>query len=71
MTLTEWRKQNGLSLQAVAEQLGKTKGHIHSVENTNRATARLALDIERLTGGRVDAAFLNPEIAEARRQQAA
>ena len=70
MTLLEWRTKNGLSLQAVAEKLAKSKGHIHAVEDKGYATARLALDIETLTGGLVDAATLNPEIAEARRAAA-
>jgi transcriptional regulator with XRE-family HTH domain len=70
MTLSEWRKKNGLSLDALATQLDKSKGHIHAVEKDNYASARLALDIEKLTCGEVDAAFLNPEIAEARRAAA-
>lgn len=70
MTLTEWRKLKGLSLEAIATQLGKSKGHLHAVEEKNYATARLALDIEKLTEGAVDAAFLNPEIAEARKAAA-
>jgi transcriptional regulator with XRE-family HTH domain len=71
MTLSEWRKREGLSLEAVASKLDKSKGHLHAVETENKATARLALDIEKLTNGEVDAAFLNAEIAEARRQKAA
>ncbi len=70
MTLSEYRETNGLSLEALAMQLGKSKGHIHAVEKEGYATARLALDIERLTGGAVDAASLNPEIAEARKAAA-
>ena len=68
MTLSEWRTKNGLSLEELGKKLGKSKGHMHAVEKTNNTTARLALDIERLTAGEVDAAFLNPEIAEARRK---
>jgi transcriptional regulator with XRE-family HTH domain len=70
MTLTEWRKQNGLSLEALAAKLDKSKGHLHAVEKDGYATARLALDIEALTDHQVDAASLNPEIAEARRAAA-
>lgn len=70
MTLSEWRKQHGLSLEAVASKLGKSKGHLHAVEKDDYATARLALDIEALTNGKVDAASLNPEIAEARKAAA-
>jgi transcriptional regulator with XRE-family HTH domain len=70
MTLTEWRKQNGLSLEALAAKLQKSKGHLSAVENDGYATARLALDIEALTDGAVDAGSLNPEIAEARKAAA-
>jgi transcriptional regulator with XRE-family HTH domain len=70
MTLTEWRTQHGLSLEALADKLSKSKGHLHAVEKDGYATARLALDIEKLTGGAVDAADLNPEIREARKAAA-
>jgi DNA-binding XRE family transcriptional regulator len=70
MTLSEYREKHGLSLEAFAERVGKSKGHIHAVEKENYATAKLALAIERETEGAVDAAFLNPEIAEARRAAA-
>lgn len=70
MTLSEWRAREGLSLEALAAKLDKSKGHLHAVEKDGYATARLALDIETLTGGLVDAADLNPEIREARKAAA-
>lgn len=70
MTFSEWRKASDLSLEAVALKLDKSKGHLHAVEKTGYATARLALEIEKLSGGQVDAADLNPEIAEARKAAA-
>lgn len=70
MTLTKYREIHGLSLEALATQLGKSKGHLHAVEKDGYATAKLALAIERLTEGQVDAASLNPEIAEARKAAA-
>lgn len=70
MTLSDWRSKEGLSLEAVAVRLGKSKGHLHAVEKDGYATARLALDIETLTNGAVDAGDLNPEIAEARKAAA-
>jgi hypothetical protein len=70
MTLSDWRAREGLSLEAAAAKLGKSKGHLHAVEKDGYATARLALDIEALTDGAVDAGSLNPEIAEARRAAA-
>jgi hypothetical protein len=44
-------QKQGLSLEALAAKLGKSKGHLHAVEKDGYATARLALDIETLTGG--------------------
>lgn len=70
MTLSEWRKEHGLSLEAVASKLDKSKGHLHAVEKDGYATARLALDIETLTNGAVDAASLNPEVRQARKAAA-
>ena len=70
MTLSEWRKEQGLSLEALAAKLDKSKGHLHAVEKDGYATARLALDIEAMTEGAVDAADLNPEIREARKAAA-
>lgn len=71
MTLTEYRKKHGLSLEEFGRLVGKSKGHIHAVEQNNRATAKLALAIERATDGEVSAAFLNEQIAEAARRAAA
>lgn len=70
MTLTEYRQKHSLSLEAMAKLLDKSKGHLHEIEKTGRATAKLALAIERQTRGLVDAASLNDEIAEARRAAA-
>jgi DNA-binding XRE family transcriptional regulator len=70
MTLTEYRAKHDLTLEQFGELVGKSKAQIHSVEKDNYATAKLALAIERETGGAVDAAFLNPSIAEARRAAA-
>ena len=70
MTLSENREKHGLSLEEFGALVGKSKGHIHAVEKDNYATAKLALAIERETNGAVNAAFLNPEIAEARKAAA-
>lgn len=67
MTLSEYRKDKGLSLEAIGALIGKSKGHVHAIEQSNRCSAKVALALERVTEGLVDAAFLNPEIAEARR----
>lgn len=70
MTLAEYRKAHDLTLEAFGAMVEKSKAQIHAIESTNYATAKLALAIERATGGEVDAAFLNPQIAEARKAAA-
>jgi DNA-binding XRE family transcriptional regulator len=70
MTLSEYRAKHDLTLEAFGKLVGKSKGHIHAIEQSNCATAKLALEIERVTDGEVSAAFLNSSIAEARRQAA-
>lgn len=70
MTLTEYRKSKGLTLEELAARLDKSKGHLCGIEQSNRASAKLALAIERETSGLVDAASLNDEIAEARKAAA-
>ena len=70
MTLTDYREKHGLSLEQFGELVGRSKAQIHAVEKGNYATAKLALAIERATEGAVNAAFLNPEIAEARKAAA-
>jgi DNA-binding XRE family transcriptional regulator len=70
MTLTEYREKHELTLEQFGARVGKSKAQIHSVEKDNYATAKLALAIERETGGEVNAAFLNPQVAEARKAAA-
>lgn len=69
--LTRYRKAEGLTLEAFAALVGKSKGHLHEVETTMRCTASLALAIETATGGNINAADLNDDIAQARGRIAA
>ena len=70
MTLTAYREKHGLTLEQFGALVNKSKAQIHSIEKDRYATAKLALDIERVTGGAVDAAQLNPQIRQARKQAA-
>ena len=70
MTLSEYRTAHGLSLEAFGELVDRSKAQIHAIEKSNYAPAKLAMAIERATNGAVDAAFLNPDIAAARRPAA-
>ncbi|MEZ6011269.1 MAG: type II toxin-antitoxin system CcdA family antitoxin [Hyphomonas sp.] len=59
MTLKEWRKSQGLTLQQVADMLATSKGYLSSIENGTRSVGReFAIRLELLTGGRVTAAAL-------------
>lgn len=66
MTLSDWRADQGLSLEALGEKLGKSKSYLHEIERANSAPVKLALAIEKLTGGQVSAASLNREVAQIR-----
>jgi DNA-binding XRE family transcriptional regulator len=70
MTLTDYREKHGLTLEAFGLLVGKSKAQIHAIEKGNYATAKLALAIERVTNGAVSAAYLNPQVAEARKAAA-
>lgn len=67
MTVSEFREANSLTLEALAGLIGKSKGHVHAIEQANRCSAKVALALERVSRGAVDAASLNAEIAEARK----
>lgn len=69
-SITQYRAANGLTLEAFGALVGKSKGHVHEIERTMRCSAKLALAIEAATGGQVNAADLNDEIAFARKAAA-
>jgi hypothetical protein len=57
----------GLTLEKFAERLGfKSKGLASELERTEVASLRVALAIEELSGGRIDAAGLCEEVRLAR-----
>lgn len=63
MDLASFRKSLGLSQEECARALGlSSKGHISDIENGVRpASLRLALKIEKWSGGKVEAAGLSPD----------
>ena len=69
-TIKQYRADEGLTLEAFAALVGKSKGHMHEVETTMHCSAKLALAIEAATHGQVNAADLNDEIADARKAAA-
>lgn len=65
MDIQSLRQELGLSLGAFAARLGlKSRGQASSLESgARKPSVRVALEIERLSGGRISAADLNPDIA--------
>jgi len=75
MTIAELRKEMGLSLEAFAALLGlKSKGYASDLENETKGTkpsVAVALELERLSGGRIDAAEINEDVRRVRDAQVA
>lgn len=72
MTVADLRRQRGESLEEFAATLGlKSKGSASEIESYGRCSLRVALTIEELSDGRIDAAWLNPDVAAARGGKAA
>lgn len=65
MDIAALRKDLGLSLDAFAARIGlKSRGQMSSLESgARKPSVRVALEIERLSSGRIKAAELNPDIA--------
>ncbi len=71
MDLASYRKSLGLSQEECARALGiSSKGYVSGIERGARvASLRLAMRIERWSGGAVDAATLNPEAERSAKRQ--
>ncbi|MES2602130.1 MAG: helix-turn-helix transcriptional regulator [Pseudomonadota bacterium] len=49
--LRDWRRQNGITLQALAEKVGVTQSHLSEIENGNNDPSfGLAIKLSRETG---------------------
>jgi plasmid maintenance system antidote protein VapI len=67
MTLTEYLKREGLSLQTFGEKVGVSKGRLSQLNNPGADwPADLALRVETETNGEIDAGELSSIIARAR-----
>ncbi|MFC7378239.1 helix-turn-helix domain-containing protein [Brevundimonas sp. GCM10030266] len=64
MDIVALRKELGLSQEAFAAKVGlRSKGHVSDLERSQSASVRVALEIEKLSGGRIRARDLNPDVA--------
>ena len=63
MNIAELRAEMGVSQEEFAALIGlSSKGNVSIIERENRCGLRVALKIEQLSDGRVDAATLNDEV---------
>ena len=67
MLIAELRAEMGLSLEEFAARLGlASRGRMSVIERENRCSLRVALAIEDLAKGRIDAGDLSEEVKAAR-----
>jgi transcriptional regulator with XRE-family HTH domain len=65
MTIADLRKELGLSLETFAELLGlSSKGYASDLEKKEgvKPSVKVALKLEELSGGKIDAASLNEDV---------
>ena len=66
--IKDLRRELDLSLDEFARRVGLTsKSRVSEMENSGTCSLPVALAIERLSEGRIDAATLNADVAAARR----
>lgn len=71
MTIADLRRERGETLEAFAVKLGlSSKGQASDIERGGPCSLRVALTLEELSNGRIDAATLNADVAAARRPKA-
>jgi len=72
ITIAELRKERGETLEQFANALGlKSKSRASEIESSNRCeSVDVALKIEALAGGRIDAAEICEDVAKARAPKA-
>jgi len=67
MNIAELRAEMGVSQEDFAALIGlSSKGNVSIIERENRCGLRVALKIEQLSDGRIDAASLNDEVRVSR-----
>lgn len=63
------RRALGMTLVQMGHACGISKSQMHEVERTGRASLPVALRLEQLSDGRIDAAALNDDVKAARHSQ--
>lgn len=71
MKITDLRKSLDLTQEQFAQRVGlSSKSSVSELETTERASVRVALEIERLSDGQIPAERLNPDVAMVRQADA-
>jgi DNA-binding transcriptional regulator YdaS (Cro superfamily) len=71
MKVAELRKSLDLSQEAFAAKLGlSSKSYVCELESTGKCSVRIALEVERLSEGKIPAESLNPDVALVRQASA-
>src|SRR3546814_11390917 len=60
-TIKDLRSEMGLTLEQFGQKVGLSKSQMHEVERTGKASLRVALGIETLSGHRIDSAARSEE----------
>ncbi len=67
MKVADLRKELNLSQEQFAQRVGlASKGYVSELERDGSCSVRVALEIERLSDGRIPAEGLNPDVGRVR-----
>lgn len=66
LSIAAFRTELGLTLAEMGERVGLSKSQMHFVEQSNTATVRVAVALEEMSVGRIDAAALCEDVRVAR-----
>jgi hypothetical protein len=66
LSIAELRAELGMSLAELGARVGLSKSQMHDVERRNAATLRVALALEEMAPGRIDAAAICEDVRLAR-----
>lgn len=66
LSIAELRNELGLSLAEMGARIGVSKSQMHDIERRNAATLRVALALETMAPGRIDAAAICEDVRLAR-----
>lgn len=72
MKISDLRKSLGLTQEQFAQRVGlASKGYVSELEASGKCSVRVALEIERLSEGRIAAETLNPDVGLVRQTDTA